>query len=566
MNGMNTENYKEIRYDDDRAKEWIYRAMTELTALEQKVLALFYSKEFTISDIADRVNLSPAGVRNTLAGARNTIRIRLRRFENESGLSLPETIPASALSCVIGERMEPLLLQIEHDEELRKQAEIIRQEELKRQEEQRLNARTKFYPGLSASGADGRGAGAPDGAEGTEQAAGSGADQPRVVIYGSPYERDRRRAALGALAAGVDLPDEPVEIPPIPPEWEMARTARPEGSGLAGPGAAAFGAATGRQVASGQTASRGAGASGQASPGQAEPGTEESDERRGIPKIIWLILALILVLVIGILGIKLLSDGSGEGADDGSGVTPAEEPADEQDAMSEAEKLAEAQKAAAKAYLAVIDDNEGAMINATQFDGSYDNKVARPAALADINGDGIDELFLLTMSTAGVEGSELHIYGFADGEARELTYEFCGEEGFDHYEVAGGGNFAVYLGQEPGTLYIYHCMVDDGTDYALVKYSYDGGQTLKTETTLTNWYWNHGDPNTTVDEYKENGVDISVSEGGDKFSAGFADFSKGLLFSTARGTDEVSLWDRFDTQAAAAMSLEEIRSALESAE
>ena len=75
MNGMNTENYKEIRYDDDRAKEWIYRAITELSALEQKVLALFYSKEFTISDLADRVNLSPAGVRNTLAGARNTIRI-----------------------------------------------------------------------------------------------------------------------------------------------------------------------------------------------------------------------------------------------------------------------------------------------------------------------------------------------------------------------------------------------------------------------------------------------------------------------------------------------------------
>ena len=508
MNEANTEiTNRNLRYDDPEAEEWVLRAITDLTALEQKVLALFYSCEFTINEIAERVNLSPAGVRNTLACARNPIRIRVKRFANGAGATLPETVPASALSTVINERMEPLLMEIRHDEELRKQAELIRQEEQRRLEEQKLSAATQFYPGLEASGAK---------------------EQPRVVIYGSPYERDRRRAELGAMAAGTEVPEAKKQIPDVPPIWQEEPQAD-----------------TSEELPKAEN-------------------IEDDEPKGGSRKIVLIALICVLVLILGFAGYRILTGGAGTGGDAGGQGTDASDGSGEEQAeMTEAEKLEAARKEAAKAYLTVLEDNEGNIINSTQYNGSYDSVVSRPAALVDIDGDGIRELFLLTMSTMGVEGNELHIYSFADGEVKELDYRYLGAEGFAHYEVAGGGNFAVYRGKEPGTLYIYQYMVDDGMTYSLVKYSFDGGRELRTENELTNWYWNHGDPNTTVDDYKENGVSISIAEGGDKFSAAFSDCGKGILFSAAKGTEEVSLWNYFNISEAAAMPYPDLKAALE---
>ena len=541
MSEIKVEFNNEIGYDDVRAKEWIYRALTGLTALEQNVLALFYSKELTVNEIADRVNLSPAGVRNTLAGARNTIRLQLRKQENATGLTLPDAIPAAVLTGIINERMLPLLMEIRHDEELRVQAEKLRLEEEKRIEEEKLRedaekleaeretAMAQFAPDLEAAAAS-----ADPGPESPEP----------FVIQGSPYEQDRRRSVLGAMAAGTEVPES------VPQPAAQAAAVRQEAAAVQAelPGRGLF-----------------------SDDGDEEGGSGEGGTGGGRKRRLWIPLAIILLALLVILGIlvsKLLgggrgSDGSGgtggssQGGGSGSGTVELADPKPD-GGSGEDDELAALRAQVAAAYLEVLYDQEDGILASAQFDGSFDDRISRPCALADIDGDGIEELFILTVSAPGMEGSELHIYGYMDGEAKEISFEHQGWSGFAHYEVAGGGNFAVYTGKDPGTLYIYECMVDDGISYSLVKYSYRGGTEMNTVTTLTNWFWDHGDPNTRVDEYKENGTEIPASEGGDKFSAGFSDFDTGVLFSTARGTAEVSLWKYFDTDGAEAMSYVEI--------
>jgi len=308
-------------------------------------------------------------------------------------------------------------------------------------------------------------------------------------------------------------------------------------------------------------------------------GPEDEDGGKGGRRL-WIPLIIILLVLIVVLGILIHKLVSGRGAGDASGgaqsggsqgsateplepLSPGTDGGADDSADGEDEQEALRAKVAA-AYLAVLDEHESAIAGSVQFDGSYDNKISRPAAFGDVDGDGVEELFLLTSPGGGLEGNELHIYGYFDGEAKEISFEHMGWQGFSHYEVAGGGNFAVYTGKEPGTLYIYECTVDDGISYSLVRYRYDGGTEMKEDTVLTNWFWDHGDPNTRVDEYEENGEQIPAGEGGEKFSAGFADVDTALLFSTYRGTDEVSLWKSFDTDEAEAMTYQEMRSILES--
>ena len=120
----------------------------------------------------------------------------------------------------------------------------------------------------------------------------------------------------------------------------------------------------------------------------------------------------------------------------------------------------------------------------------------QPAALKDIDGDGIPELFIMESTVADRPNwacADLHIFTYKNGAVRELHYDmpYPGEYSAEHYDDMFGhvwtdhhgrmvqyGTFepstayTVFTGKDTGTLYILSLnYVSEETSYRMRKYS-----------------------------------------------------------------------------------------------
>ncbi|MBQ1407797.1 MAG: sigma-70 family RNA polymerase sigma factor [Eubacterium sp.] len=142
--------------------------------------------------------------------------------------------------------------------------------------------------------------------------------------------------------------------------------------------------------------------------------------------------------------------------------------------------------------------------------------VSRAAALKDIDGDGIPELFFMTsVYTDRHLCADLHIFTYRDGGLRELSYDFTYpseltvtyyDEFFGHFSIDHNGrlihydnmdpnsSYAVFTGKTPGTLYMLctHWLAEE-FGVRIRKFTMDSGTgttslDISSDAYLFDWY------------------------------------------------------------------------------
>ena len=213
-----------------------------------------------------------------------------------------------------------------------------------------------------------------------------------------------------------------------------------------------------------------------------------------------------------------------------------------------------------QAYLSVIEENSEAIENYNwQREVSSDVKnIQRQVSLCDINGDGIPELFIM-MAKSKYEAT-LHIYTYAEGAAKELSYTVDDSEApLSDVEAGAGVNYVVYTGTD-GNLYIYHTSGSESITYCLNTYDVDG-TTLKQTTMLKNVYGpSEDDTDEISDVYYQDDKKMDSSKGKSSFKKAFKKMDDVIIYS---GYDETSIWSRFDTDQAKCMSLDDLKKELQ---
>ncbi len=206
------------------------------------------------------------------------------------------------------------------------------------------------------------------------------------------------------------------------------------------------------------------------------------------------------------------------------------------------------------AYLSIV-RKKASKIEA--YDPVNDKRTPKPAALYDINKDGVPELFLMyvTAQDYDCQTSIMRIYTCKNGTAKELRYKFHTRYSnmLKDFDAGAGTTYVVYKGKKKNQFYIFSGTVSgDSVDYFVTKYALTNGR-IKTLKRLHNLY---SYTDTSYDRYWINGKRVAHSTGGAAFTAAFKDVSRALLYS---GDDtSVSLWKNFDKSKAACMTYNQL--------
>lgn len=128
-----------------------------------------------------------------------------------------------------------------------------------------------------------------------------------------------------------------------------------------------------------------------------------------------------------------------------------------------------------EAYKNILKENEDT-IQAYTWQNEFVNDVPEygPAALCDIDEDGIPELFFVSANNEYY--ARLNIFTYKDGKAKELAIDATfhssvidDKQSIDE-NVASGATYLVYKCKEPGRFNIYHGIGDEGYDYTMQEY------------------------------------------------------------------------------------------------
>ncbi len=151
----------------------------------------------------------------------------------------------------------------------------------------------------------------------------------------------------------------------------------------------------------------------------------------------------------------------------------------------------------------------------------------KTTALVDINGDGIEELFLY-LPTMGDDGPPfLNVVTYENGMVTKLDYTYTTEssltpgwtyspaDGMPGIIAGGGGAYAVFLSKDGKSLYMYSVPADEIVYYQTSKYSISGSARLNEEDQFEDQF----DGPTQKDTYYSFGKDISEDAFRTKFKA-----------------------------------------------
>ena len=222
-------------------------------------------------------------------------------------------------------------------------------------------------------------------------------------------------------------------------------------------------------------------------------------------------------------------------------------------------------------YSEVLRDSESAIRSYDWQNGNSPYKPnpegLKPVSFCDVNGDGIEELFLVRNSAEypGVV-AVLHVYSVIEGKPpMEIVSSMGGRyENYSHdnraflqdHMAAAGTDYVVYLGTD-GNLYIFGTAGSDFYKYWISVYKINEVGEAWQELNLDNSITYSDDHSETYDEYFIDGTLVDNEEGMKAFTDAFSKVDKVILFSDLRNDKDVSLWKRFDKEDALQMSFDD---------
>ena len=220
----------------------------------------------------------------------------------------------------------------------------------------------------------------------------------------------------------------------------------------------------------------------------------------------------------------------------------------------------DANKAAKNAFAGILRENESA-IRTYWVDDCV--------CLTDIDGDGIDEMMYMYAENEYDARLVMWSYDPDAKRAVEFTPEY--QNGymytvseinyFRDVQVAGGTKYMIYLGKEPGTMYIVDVMSDDFVFYRMSCFRLDGPGKMTEISCVEDYYTPDESHEHWTDDYHINGSEVSSQEGIAGFKKGNTDYKE--LIMSYGSTDALSVFRHADTDAPLALTFDEALRKLE---
>ncbi len=223
-----------------------------------------------------------------------------------------------------------------------------------------------------------------------------------------------------------------------------------------------------------------------------------------------------------------------------------------------------------EAYSQVISANESGIRNynwQTDSSGTY-TIINKSLALCDIDNNGIPELFFFT-ADSNYCYAELNVYTYINGAAMKLNYTYSdsatyqsGGKAAAFYDAnaASGTKYVIYKSKTAGHMYIYASIGDETQFYRINEYELKGGNRLEEVDELANDYSYAADcPESERDKFRQNGSSISSDDFAVKFEKALSSLGDPIIYC---GHDDTSIWKRFNTSDALAMSYDEMKAYL----
>lgn len=220
-----------------------------------------------------------------------------------------------------------------------------------------------------------------------------------------------------------------------------------------------------------------------------------------------------------------------------------------------------------EAYAQVIADNEAGIRNynwQTDSSGTY-TIINKSLALCDIDNNGIPELFFFT-ADSNYCYAELNVYTYINGAALKLNYTYSDSatyqsggkaSAFYDANAASGTKYVIYKSKEAGHMYIYASIGDETQFYRVNEYELKDGNRLEEVNELANDYSYAADcPESERDKFRQNGSSISSDDFAVKFEKALSSLGEPIIYC---GHDDTSIWKRFNTSDALAMSYDEMK-------
>mgnify|MGYP004722055457 FL=1 len=223
-----------------------------------------------------------------------------------------------------------------------------------------------------------------------------------------------------------------------------------------------------------------------------------------------------------------------------------------------------------EAYTKVLNDNETGIRNYNwQTDSSETYTIINKSiALCDIDNNGIPELFFFT-ADSNYCYAELNVYTYINGTAVKLNYTYSDSatyqsggkvSAFYDANAASGTKYVIYKSKEAGHMYIYASIGDETQFYRVNEYELKDGNRLEEVDELANDYSYAADcPESERDKFRQNGSSISSDDFAVKFEKALSSLGEPIIYC---GHDDTSIWKRFNTSDALAMSYDEMKAYL----
>ena len=256
-----------------------------------------------------------------------------------------------------------------------------------------------------------------------------------------------------------------------------------------------------------------------------------------------------------------------------SGCTGGESGSDQENVVPSAAEAEQSKPDTAgcyEAYTKVLNDNETGIRNynwQTDSSGTY-TIINKSLALCDIDNNGIPELFFFT-ADSNYCYAELNVYTYINGAAMKLNYTYSDSatyqsggkaSAFYDANAASGTKYVVYKSKTAGHMYIYASIGDETQFYRINEYELKGGNRLEEVDELANDYSYAADcPESERDKFRQNGSSISSDDFAVKFEKALSSLGDPIIYC---GHDDTSIWKRFNTSDALAMSYDEMKAYL----
>lgn len=256
-----------------------------------------------------------------------------------------------------------------------------------------------------------------------------------------------------------------------------------------------------------------------------------------------------------------------------SGCTGGESGSDQENtapSAAEAEQSKPDTAGCYEAYTKVLNDKETGIRNynwQTDSSGTY-TIINKSLALCDIDNNGIPELLFFT-ADSNYCYAELNVYTYINGAAMKLNYTYSDSatyqsggkaSAFYDANAASGTKYVIYKSKEAGHMYIYASIGDESQFYRVNEYELRDGNHLEEVDELANDYSYAADcPESERDKFRRNGSSISSDDFAVNFEKALSSLGEPIIYC---GHDDTSIWKRFNTSDALAMSYDEMKSCL----